>query len=95
MPERPAGRPISVRPDFICEVLSESNAATDEVDKFRVYASSGVPFYWIGDPQRRILTACSPFSRVLPSAWCGVVPQPAVIAQEWVIANGTRPHQRT
>jgi Uma2 family endonuclease len=57
MPERPVGRPISVRPDFICEVLSESNAATDQVDKFRVYASSRVPFYWIGDPQRKILTA--------------------------------------
>jgi Uma2 family endonuclease len=57
MPERPAGRPIPVRPDFVCEVLSESNAATDQVDKFRVYAASGVPFYWIGDPQRRILTA--------------------------------------
>ena len=26
------------------------------VDKFRVYASIGVPFYWIGDPERKILT---------------------------------------
>ena len=56
MPERPSGRPITLRPDFICEVLSESNAATDQVDKFRVYASSGVPFYGIGDPGRKILT---------------------------------------
>jgi Uma2 family endonuclease len=44
------------RPDFVCEILSESNAATDQVDKFRVYAASGVPFYWIGDPERKILT---------------------------------------
>jgi Uma2 family endonuclease len=56
MPERPTGRPVTIRPDWICEILSESNAATDQVDKFRVYASSGVPFYWIGDPQRKILT---------------------------------------
>jgi Uma2 family endonuclease len=56
-PERPTGRPIALRPDFICEVLSESNAATDQVDKFRVYAASGVPFYWIADPARKILTA--------------------------------------
>jgi Uma2 family endonuclease len=56
MPERPRGRPIAMRPDFVCEVLSESNAATDQVDKFRVYASSGVPFYWISDPERKILT---------------------------------------
>jgi Uma2 family endonuclease len=40
----------------VCEVLSASNAATDQVDKFRVYASSGVPFYWSVDPERRILT---------------------------------------
>lgn len=56
LPERPSGRPIRIRPDWVCEILSESNAATDQVDKFRVYASSGVPFYWIGDPGRGILT---------------------------------------
>ncbi len=55
-PERPAGRPIAARPDWICEVLSESNAATDQVDKFRLYAEARVPFYWICDPARRILT---------------------------------------
>jgi Uma2 family endonuclease len=49
-------RPISLRPDFIRKILSESNAATDQVDKFRVYAASGVPFYWIADPSRKILT---------------------------------------
>lgn len=57
VPERPTGRPVRSRPDWVCEVLSASNAATDQVDKFRVYAASGVPFYWIGDPERRILTA--------------------------------------
>jgi Uma2 family endonuclease len=56
VPERPSGRPIGIRPDFICEILSESNAAADQVDKFRVYAASGVPFYWISDPSRKILT---------------------------------------
>lgn len=54
--ERPTGRPIAVRPDFICEILSESNAATDQVDKFRAYAASSMPFYWIADPGRKILT---------------------------------------
>ncbi len=56
LPERPSGRPVRVRPDWVCEILSSSNAATDQVDKFRVYAASGVPFYWIGDPERKILT---------------------------------------
>jgi Uma2 family endonuclease len=55
VPERPTGRPIAVRPDWVCEILSSSNAATDQVDKFRVYAESGLPFYWIADPERRIL----------------------------------------
>jgi Uma2 family endonuclease len=55
-PERPRGRPVAIRPDWTCEILSESNAATDQVDKFRVYASNAVPFYWMGDPARRILT---------------------------------------
>jgi Uma2 family endonuclease len=56
VPERPSGRPMTVLPDFVCEILSESNAATDQVDKFRVYVASGMPFYWIADPARRILT---------------------------------------
>mgnify|MGYP003429080359 FL=1 len=56
LPERPTGRPMRIRPDWVCEILSASNAATDQVDKFRVYAASAVPFYWIGDPERRILT---------------------------------------
>ncbi|HEY6723164.1 MAG TPA: Uma2 family endonuclease [Polyangiaceae bacterium] len=54
--ERPTGRPLAVRPDFIGEILSDSNASTDQVDKFRGYAASSVPFYWIADPSRKILT---------------------------------------
>ena len=34
----------------------DCNAATDQVDKFRTYAASSVPFYWIADPGRKILT---------------------------------------
>lgn len=56
VPERPTGRPVRIRPDWVCEILSGSNAATDQVDKFRIYATGGVPFYWIGDPERKILT---------------------------------------
>ncbi|GMV15832.1 MAG: hypothetical protein AMXMBFR56_40560 [Polyangiaceae bacterium] len=56
VPERLTGRPVRIRPDWVCEILSNSNAATDQVDKFRVYATAGVPFYWISDPERKILT---------------------------------------
>lgn len=54
--ERPRGRPIRIVPDWICEVISASNARTDLVDKFRVYQRSRVMHYWVVDPDREILT---------------------------------------
>ncbi len=50
-------RPLSVVPDFVCEVTSPSNAALDRVIKRRLYAQFGVPYYWIVDPQARTLEA--------------------------------------
>jgi Uma2 family endonuclease len=50
-------RPIDVRPDWVCEILSPSNAATDRVTKRKLYASHGVPYYWIVDPVARTLEA--------------------------------------
>ena len=50
-------RPIDVVPDWICEVLSPSNEAHDRVKKRRLYAASGVPFYWLIDPAARTLEA--------------------------------------
>jgi Uma2 family endonuclease len=56
LPERPRGRPVRVRPDWVCEVLSPSNARTDLVDKFQVLHRCEVPHYWIVDPEREMLT---------------------------------------
>lgn len=50
-------RPIDTRPDWICEVISPSNAGHDRVKKRRLYARYGVPFYWIVDPAERTLEA--------------------------------------
>lgn len=50
-------RPIDVVPDWICEVLSPSNAAQDRVHKANLYAHHAVPFYWIIDPAERTLEA--------------------------------------
>ena len=50
-------RPIDVTPDWICEVVSPSNAATDRVKKRRLYAKHGVRHYWIVDPVERTLEA--------------------------------------
>lgn len=50
-PERPTGRPLRVRPDWVCEILSPSNARHDLVTKLRTYHRSNVPHYWIVDPE--------------------------------------------
>ncbi len=56
-PQKPSGRPVRVRPDWVCEVLSSSNADHDLVTKFRVFHRNGVPHYWIVDPDHRVLVA--------------------------------------
>lgn len=50
-------RPISIRPDWVCEVLSPSTAARDKVQKRKLYAEHGVPHYWIIDVDARTLEA--------------------------------------
>ncbi len=48
--EKPCGRPIEPRPDWVCEILSPSNAKTDRVEKLQTYFAAGVPHYWLIDP---------------------------------------------
>ena len=55
VPERPTGRPVRIRPDWVCEILSPSNADHDLVTKFRVLQRCGVPHYWVVDPERKFL----------------------------------------
>jgi Uma2 family endonuclease len=52
----PRTGPIQVRPDWVAEVLSPSNARNDLVKKMHVYHRSGVPHYWIIDPDRETLS---------------------------------------
>jgi Uma2 family endonuclease len=54
-PERPRGRPITLRPDWICEVLSPSTENIDRVDKLQSYFQASVPHYWIADPIEQVL----------------------------------------
>lgn len=56
VPERPRGRPVRVRPDWVCEILSTSNAKTDLVDKLDVHWRCEIPHYWILDPASETLT---------------------------------------
>ncbi len=50
-------RPIDVVPDWVCEILSPSNAAHDRVKKANLYAQHRVPFLWLVDPAERLLEA--------------------------------------
>jgi Uma2 family endonuclease len=49
-PDRPRDRPIRIFPDWVCEILSPSNAANDTVRKLRVLHKHRVPHYWLLDP---------------------------------------------
>ena len=57
LPEPWDVRPIDVVPDWVCEILSPSNAAADRVHKAALYAEHGVPFLWLVDPHERTLEA--------------------------------------
>jgi len=50
-------RPITVHPDWVCEILSPSTAARDKVQKRTLYAKVGIPHYWIVDVDARTLEA--------------------------------------
>ncbi|HET7505722.1 MAG TPA: Uma2 family endonuclease [Kofleriaceae bacterium] len=55
-PERPSGIPVRQRPDWICEVVSPSNAKNDTLKKLRLYHHSEIGHYWIVDPREATLT---------------------------------------
>jgi Uma2 family endonuclease len=50
MPELPETAYFTLAPDWICEVLSPSTAATDRVEKMPIYAREGVRHAWLLDP---------------------------------------------
>lgn len=49
--------PITVVPDWICEIVSPSNAAHDRVTKLALYLEHSVAFYWLVDPAEKTLEA--------------------------------------
>ena len=66
MPEPPAeGDPITLVPDWVCEILSPSNRRWDLKKKFPFYASLGVPWLWVVDPPARTISV----RRLVQGAW--------------------------
>jgi Uma2 family endonuclease len=52
-PEEPV---LTIIPDWVCEILSPSNARNDTVRKKRVFHRHAVGHYWILDPMRETLS---------------------------------------
>lgn len=52
----PLDRPVTIVPDWVCEIVSPSNARTDRVLKLRTYHAAQVPHYWLVDPEEQTLT---------------------------------------
>ena len=55
LPELPDEIPVTVRPDWVCEVLSRSNKRNDTIRKRRVYHRARVGHSWILDPSEGTL----------------------------------------
>jgi Uma2 family endonuclease len=55
-PERPVGMPVTIKPDWSCEVVSPSNATDDTVKKLRLFHQVAVLHYWLVDPRDATLT---------------------------------------
>lgn len=57
MPTPPDTRPVTLAPDWVCEILSPSTARRDRTVKAELYLSAEVGHYWLIDPAARLLEA--------------------------------------
>ncbi len=57
MPDPPAGYPLRLRPDWVCEIHFKKDARRrDTLQKRRIYAEAGVPYFWLIDAAAQTLT---------------------------------------
>ena len=57
LPDYPDAPYFTVRPDWVCEVLSPGTRRTDLTDKRGIYGANGVGHLWLVDPVDRTLEA--------------------------------------
>jgi Uma2 family endonuclease len=55
VPEPPSGKPVRIKPDWVCEVLSPSTMRRDRGHKQRTYHRACIGHYWVVDPIDGIL----------------------------------------
>jgi Uma2 family endonuclease len=65
LPKLPRSKPITVIPDWACEILSPSTRSYDQIVKRRFYAEIGVLHIWYIDPLARLLE----ISRLVDGKW--------------------------
>lgn len=66
VPELPNENPLTILPDWCCEVLSPSTARDDRLLKLPLYARAGVPWIWLVAPDLRTLEIYRPSDGGLP-----------------------------
>jgi hypothetical protein len=57
VPERPRGSPLQSRPDWLCHVIARSSAYEYAAQCMDLVRRNGIPFYWVVDVERGILTS--------------------------------------
>lgn len=55
IPDIPDENPLTILPDWCCEILSPSTARDDRRVKLPLYATSGVTWTWLVDPEQRMV----------------------------------------
>jgi Uma2 family endonuclease len=55
VPDLPDENPLTLLPDWCCEILSPRTARDDKRLKLPLYARSGVPWSWLVDPTLRLV----------------------------------------
>lgn len=55
VPVAPTGTVVTQIPDWICEIISPSNASNDTITKLRAYHQAQVGHYWLIDPVNETL----------------------------------------
>ncbi|MGB5734979.1 MAG: Uma2 family endonuclease [Thiohalocapsa sp.] len=56
VPQRPSGV-MTIRPDWVCEILSPGHEKKDLLHHFMLLQRATVPFYWVLSPEDRTLIA--------------------------------------
>jgi hypothetical protein len=57
VPERPQGSRLRARPDWVCDVIARPSAYEDAAQRLELFQRNGVPFCWVVDVERGILTS--------------------------------------